>query len=155
MRMKTATLSRAEQLSRGQVVLVQFPYADGAGEKLRPAIFLSDAAVCRGSPEGHFVFIGSQEPPPWVQAIAVLEGSDAAKQMRLKFDAGRSAAYIRVLTVQTVAMSIVTDKLGTTPPSIMLQISDKLGRALGLNSLTQTPERPEASTSPAVPRASL
>src|SRR5437016_5446190 len=66
----TVSLSDVSQLNRGAVLLIHFPFTDLTSSKLRPAILLTDAGRIKGS-DGHFVFLGTQHPPPDVTSIPV------------------------------------------------------------------------------------
>ena len=111
--------------------MIRFPFTDFGGEKLRPAVLVTDTSVVRG-PDGHFVYVGSQEPPPDVTAIPVTEDSEEALKMGLKFSPGAPTQYVYPRKIMTLEVSLVARKIGSTPPSLLEKITQEIGRAVGV-----------------------
>lgn len=117
-------------LPRGTVVTVRFPFSDQSSAKYRPAISISDPNHVTGD-DGHFMFIGSNEPPWPEPSIEVKRGSREAIKMGLRFERGKDASYIRPHKVATIERSLVNAKLGIVPPGLLAEVTRVLGEALG------------------------
>ena len=108
---------------RDRVVLVPFPFDDLSGQKVRPAVCLTDAV----GPHRHVVlaFITSVLPP-------ALESSDL---LLLPSTPGFSLTGLRVPStlrlhrMVTVSATIIRRQLGTLPSSIQIEVAQRL-RAL-------------------------
>ncbi len=115
-------------LSRGDVVLVQFPYSTGAGSKLRPAVVVQ--------PDHNNRRLTNVILAPLTTTI-----QRAAEPTQLLVDsrsaAGKAAGLRHTSVVScenltTVAQSLVRRRLGQLPLDAMIQINECLRAALGL-----------------------
>jgi mRNA-degrading endonuclease toxin of MazEF toxin-antitoxin module len=126
------SLSDVAALPRGTVVLIRFPFTDLTNAKRRPAILITNTNAVRGR-DGHFVFMGTEPPPPHVTSIEIHGGSREAVSMKLTFpDPSRQVAFIQPAKIATLDVSLVVGKLGTAPPPLLAKIEDALARILGL-----------------------
>lgn len=123
--------SNVSQLARGSVVLIRFPFTDLTSDKRRPAILVTDTSAVSGA-DGHFVFMGSEVPPTGEPHILIAKGTAAATAMGLLYPAGKTNAYIRPRKIATLAVTLVTRRIGAVPPAIMGQIDALLTDTLGL-----------------------
>jgi mRNA interferase MazF len=115
-------------LQRGDVVLVQFPFASGTGKKLRPALVVQCdrnnqrlANVILAQVTSNVRRVG--EPTQLYIEVA----TPAGKQSGLLFD---SSVTCENLT--TVEISLVQRKIGSLPPDAMAQINNCLRASLDL-----------------------
>lgn len=125
------SLSDVRAFRRGQVVLVEYPFVEAAGSKLRPAILLTDTTKASG-PDGHFIFAGTRPPPPGALTVDIPRGSPEATAMGLKFDADRRTCHVHATRIATLRVSLVRGRLGITPPHVVDRIAAILGEQLGL-----------------------
>ena len=123
--------SNLSRFSRGDVVLVRFPFSDLTADKRRPAILVSDPAVVLGR-DGHFVFMGSQPPPAGEPCIEIHRGSADATSMGVRFPQGKQTVFIRPRKIATLEVSLVARRIGTTPGVIMAELDAHLRGSLGL-----------------------
>lgn len=115
-------------VSRGEIVLVQFPYSSGTGSKLRPAVVVQ--------PDHNNRRLTNVILAPITTTI-----QRAGESTQYLVDAGSSvgkAAGLRhtsVITCEnltTIAQSLVRRRLGRLPPRAMDQVNACLKAALGL-----------------------
>jgi mRNA interferase MazF len=113
---------------RGDVVLVDFPYSDRTGSKVRPCLVVQDDRSNQRLDDTIVVTISSRT-------------QHANEPTQLPIDlatpAGRQSGLLFSSTVQcgnilTVDCDFVLRKIGTLPPDAMQQASDCLKEALGI-----------------------
>lgn len=110
--------------------MIRYPFTDLTGDKRRPAILITDSGTVRGL-DGHFVFVGTEEPPPGYLYIEIPKVSADARAMGLKFWPEDHAAYIQPRKIMTLEVSLVTRRIGITPAPILERILGMLAPALG------------------------
>jgi len=123
--------SNISQLTRGNVVLVRFPFTDLTSAKRRPAVVITDTVRVTGT-DGHFVFMGTQLPPPQEPSIPVVQGSSEAVAAGLKFQPGAASAFILPKKIATLDVSLVSRRLGFLSPTLLEQVDRHLAAILGL-----------------------
>ncbi|MBX9789947.1 MAG: type II toxin-antitoxin system PemK/MazF family toxin [Pirellulales bacterium] len=117
-------------VSRGDIVLVAFPFSSGRGGKLRPAVVVqADALNARVT---NTVIAGITTTTKRV--------ARAATQVLVDPTAGEGAAsgllHISAITCEnlyTVESAQITRKIGVASASIMLQVNEALKAALGVS----------------------
>lgn len=119
-------------LARGDVVLVPFPFTDLTQQKARPAIVLSSREFNQQSPDVILAAVSSQVPD-----------SPSDLELVLRYgDPGFAKTGLRVSSVVktakriTLQQALVYRTLGRLHKKTLVQIDDRLIRALGLNSLS-------------------
>lgn len=123
--------SSISQLSRGNVVLVRFPFTDLTSAKRRPAVVVTDTTTVTGT-DGHFIFMGTQLPAPREPSIQILEGSPEATAAGLKFQPGVTSAFILPKKIATLDVALVSRRLGSLSPALLAQVDRHLKAILGL-----------------------
>jgi mRNA interferase MazF len=117
-------------VSRGEIVLVQFPYSSGTGSKLRPAVVVLQ-------PDHNNRRLTNVILAPITTTV-----QRAGESTQYLVDAGSSAGkaaglrHTSVVTCEnltTVAQSLVRRRLGRLPPDAMDQVNVCLKAALGLS----------------------
>jgi mRNA interferase MazF len=113
---------------RGEVVLVNFPFASGTGSKVRPALVIqNDADNARLTNTILAQITGTTqragEPIQMLVEVATPEG----QQTGLKFD-----SVVNCVNLATVSQGMIVRALGTLPPRLMLRVQDALKVALAL-----------------------
>jgi len=116
-------------LSRGEIILVQFPYSSGAGSKLRPAVVVQPDFNNRRLTNVILAPITTtiQRAGESTQYL-VDAGSSAGKAAGL-----RHTSVVTCENLTTVAQSLVRRRLGRLPPDAMDQVNVCLKAALGLS----------------------
>ena len=116
-------------LTRGDVVLVQFPYSSGAGSKLRPAV------VVQGDHNNRRLMNVILAP----MTTTIQRAAEPTQFLVDARSAAGKAAGLRHTSVvscenlTTVAQSLVRRRLGQLPPRAMDQVNECLRAALGLS----------------------
>ena len=116
-------------LSRGDVVLVQFPYSSGAGSKLRPAVVVQPDHNNRRLTNVILVPV----------TTTIQRAGESTQYLVDALSATGKAAGLRHTSVvscenlTTVAQSLVRRRLGRLPQEAMDQVNDCLKAALGLS----------------------
>lgn len=116
-------------VSRGDVVLVQFPYSSGAGFKLRPALVVQPDHNNRRLTNVILAPITTtvhrrEEPTQLLLDIGSAEGQAAGL---------RHSSVVSCENLTTVAQSLVRRRLGQLPNDAMERIDQCLKAALGLS----------------------
>ncbi|MEX2092888.1 MAG: type II toxin-antitoxin system PemK/MazF family toxin [Pirellulales bacterium] len=116
-------------LSRGEIVLVQFPYSSGAGSKLRPAVVVQ--------PDHNNRRLTNVILAPITTTIQ-RAGESTQYLVDASSSAGKAAGlrHTSVITCEnltTVDQSLVRRRLGRLPPRAMDQVNACLKAALGLS----------------------
>lgn len=115
-------------LTRGDIVLVQFPYSSGVGSKLRPAVVVQPDHNNRRLTNVILVPVTTTirratEPTQFLVDV----GSATGKATGL-----RHTSVVSCENLTTVAQSLVRRRLGRLPRDAMDQVNDCLKAALGL-----------------------
>jgi mRNA interferase MazF len=113
-------------LSKGDIVLVQFPFSDLSQTKLRPALVL---AVSKSFDEITLCFISSQK----VQSLsfdefAIVKSDNEFSQTGLKTD-----SKVRVTRIITLERKLILRKIGKLSKQQMNQLNQTLITAFNLN----------------------
>lgn len=115
---------------RGDVILVKYPFADGAGAKIRPAIVvqcdannsrLDNTIVAQITSRTRFA---RSEPTQMLNELSSVEG----KQSGLLNDSAVSCENL-----YTIRQGIVIRKIGVLPPVAMLKVDSCLKASLELS----------------------
>lgn len=111
----------------GKVVLVPFPFDDLKGEKVRPA-------VCLTNPIGshrHIVlaFITSKIPNDLLETDVVLDSSDAG----FNVTGLRISSTLRLHRLMTVTTALIKRELGELSPKMHSEVVEKLCKLFSLN----------------------
>jgi mRNA interferase MazF len=116
-------------LSRGDVVLVQFPYSSGAGSKLRPAVVVQGDHNNRRLTNVILVPITTTIQRAGESTQYLVDARSATGKA-----AGlRHTSVVSCENLTTVAQSLVRRRLGRLPPRAMNKINECLKAALGLS----------------------
>jgi mRNA interferase MazF len=115
-------------LMRGDVVLVQFPYASGAGSKLRPAVVVQHDVNNRRLTNVILAPLTTTihratEPTQFLVDVGAATGKAAGL---------RHSSVVSCENLTTVAQSLVRRRLGNLPKDAMDQVNECLKAALGL-----------------------
>ncbi len=107
-------------MTKGKVVLVPFPFDDLSGEKVRPA-------VCLTNPTGlhrHIIlaFVTSRIPAELLDTDLILDANHA------EFVATglRVSSTLRLHRLMTVTTSLIRRKLGELSPALQAEVAGKL-----------------------------
>jgi mRNA interferase MazF len=111
-------------LSRGDIVLVPFPFTDLSGRKVRPALVVS----ARNDADVSVAFISSVVPADLMHADFLLPDSHPDFSMT----GLKKASVFRMDKVVTLQRSIILRRLGKISPSIGEQLDTKFKRAFGI-----------------------
>ena len=106
--------------TKHKVVLVPFPFDDLSGSKVRPAVCLTDPI----GPHRHVVlaFITSSVPAiPLATDLVIAVGDAGFASTGL-----RVASTLQLHRLMTATTTLILRELGTLPPSIQSQVSDRL-----------------------------
>jgi len=111
----------------GKVVLVPFPFDDLTGEKVRPA-------VCLTNPIGfhrHIVlaFITSRIPNDLLDTDVVLDSSHAD----FNVTGLHMSSTLRLHRLMTVTTALIKRELGELSPKMRADVVEKLRKLFGLN----------------------
>lgn len=116
-------------LSRGDVVLVQFPYSSGAGSKLRPAVVVQPDHNNRRLTNVILVPITTMIERAGESTQYLVDARSAAGKA-----AGlRHTSVVTCENLTTVAQPLVRRRLGRLPQDAMDQVNECLKAALGLS----------------------
>lgn len=112
--------------TRGKVVLVPFPFDDLSGNKVRPAVCLTDPV----GPHQHVVlaFITSQVPPDLLPTDVLLDLSDP----RFPATGLRVASTLRLHRMITVTTAIIRRELGALDSSLQSVVDSRLRQLFNL-----------------------
>jgi mRNA interferase MazF len=115
-------------LSRGDVVLVQYPFSSGAGAKLRPALVVQSD---RNNQRLTNVILAA------ITTTTHRSGESTQLLLELATPAGQQSGLVKdsVVTCEnlaTVTQDRVTRTIGTLPDSSMGEINDCLRASLGI-----------------------
>ena len=106
-------------LSQGDIVLVPFPFIDGDGSKLRPALVV---ALSERHQDALLAFISSKlNGPPHDDELDILSDQPNFEMSGLKV-----SSRLRLTRMTTLAISLVQRRIGTLPPTLRLNYQMKL-----------------------------
>ena len=116
-------------IRRGDVVLVDWPFAGGAGSKLRPALVVQNDRDNGRLTNTIIAMITSQtrrafEPTQLPIAVGTAEG----KQTGLRFD-----SVVNCINLFTVEQTKILRTIGSLPGSLLVQLDACLKAALDLH----------------------
>jgi mRNA interferase MazF len=115
-------------LSRGDVVLVQFPYSTGDGSKLRPAVVVQPDHNNRRLSNVILVPLTTTIARATEPTQLLIEAQSA-----IGMTAGlRHTSVVSCENLTTVAQSLVRRRLGHIPPDTMIELNECLKAALDL-----------------------
>ena len=105
---------------RYKVVLVPFPFDDFSGQKLRPAVCLSDAIG-----EHHHVVVAfiTSVTPSKLESTDILLSSEIPGFTNTGL---RVSSTLRLHRIVTVSASIIKRQLGVLGPEIQTQVQERL-----------------------------
>ncbi len=114
-------MTSSSGFARGDVVSVEFPFADGVGVKDRPALVLAGPSL-----HGDYtvVMISSEKQD---DGVPITHGDFASGSLA-------SASHVRVRKLYTLAKSLVVTKRGTLKPTALGKVLAELCPALGCKS---------------------
>ena len=112
----------------GKVVLVPFPFDDLSGEKVRPAVCLTNPI----GPHRHIVlaFITSKIPNDLLETDVVLDSNNP----NFNVTGLRVSSTLRLHRLMTVTTALIRRELGELSPEMQAEVVDKLRKLFGLNS---------------------
>lgn len=107
-------------MTKGKVVLVPFPFDDLSGEKVRPA-------VCLTNPTGlhrHIIlaFLTSRIPAELLDSDLILEANHAD----FVATGQRVSSTLRLHRLMTVTTSLIQRELGELSPALQAEVAGKL-----------------------------
>ena len=106
-------------LSQGDIDLVPFPFTDGDGSKLRPALVV---ALSERHQDALLAFISSKlNGPPHDDELDILSDQPNFEMSGLKV-----SSRLRLTRMTTLAISLVQRRIGTLPPTLRLNYQMKL-----------------------------
>ena len=114
----------------GDIVVVPFPFvtSEGASQKARPALIISDHSIDRRFEDLIMVGITSRivEDPKETE-YKIIEGTEAFRYSGLA-----KASVIRCEYIMTVPRRLVVRRLGRLPDETMKEIKERLKLSLGI-----------------------
>jgi len=116
------------KVRRGDVVLIDYPYSDGTGSKIRPCLVVQNDRNNQRLDDTIVVTISSrvQHVTEPTQLLIDLS-TPAGNQSGLLF-----TSAVQCENVSTVDCNFVLRKIGTLPPDVMRQVNDCLKEALAI-----------------------
>jgi mRNA interferase MazF len=116
------------RVSRGDVVLVDYPYSDRSGSKVRPCLVVQDDRNNQRLDDTIVVTISSRilritEPTQLLIDLSTPGGN----QSGLLF-----TSAVQCANILTVDCNFILRKIGTLPPDAMLRVNDCLKEALAI-----------------------
>jgi mRNA interferase MazF len=115
-------------LTRGDVVIVRYPFSSGVGGKLRPALVVQCDRNNRRLTNVVLAAITTTTHRSGEQTQLLVEvGTSAGRQSGLMKD-----SVITCENLVTVAQSLVTRKIGSMPDDEMAQVNDCLKASLAI-----------------------
>ena len=106
-------------LSRGDIVLVSFPFTDEDSSKLRPALVV---ALSERHQDVLLAFISSRlKGPPHDDEFDIL-----SDQLDFDMSGLKVSSRLRLTRMTTLAISLVRRRIGTLPPKLRLNYQLKL-----------------------------
>lgn len=109
--------------SRGQIVLVPFPYTDRNTRQRRPALVISDGALGQGGTLLWVLMITSADHQSWPGDIDL---TDASRSTGLQ-----APSIVRTAKIATVEAR-EADPIGRVSPALLKTVEGELRRSLAL-----------------------
>lgn len=111
----------------GKVVLVPFPFDDLSGEKVRPAVCLTEPV----GPHRHVVlaFITSKVPNDLLETDVVLDSNHP----NFNVTGLRVSSALRLHRLMTVTTALIRRELGELSPEMQAEVVGKLRKLFGFN----------------------
>ena len=113
---------------RGEIVLIPFPFTDLSRRKARPAVVISPYRFNRHSQDVILVAISSKVPAMPNQFEVTIERSDVG----FATTGLRVSSVIKASKLVTLKQSLIHVTLGKLPPYILLELNQRVARAVGL-----------------------
>jgi mRNA interferase MazF len=118
-----------ETYNRGSVVLVQYPFTDLTGSKVRPAVIISPIKYLTKTNDVLCAFISSSLPDPILPSdIIISSATTNFHKIGLK-----RTSVLRAHKLVLLSKKLVYSKLGELPSSLEHQMNECLKDALGLS----------------------
>jgi mRNA interferase MazF len=113
-------------MTRGKVVLVPFPFDDLSGEKVRPAVCLTDPIGANR----HVIlsFISSQIPPEMVESDLLLHTT----RPDFALTGLRVSSVLRLHRLMAVTTGLIRREMGMLSPQMQSEVADRLRRLFHL-----------------------
>src|SRR5688572_4405475 len=102
------------RVKRGDVVLVDYPYSDRTGSKVRPCVVVQNDQNNQRLDDTILVTVSRRTQLAEPTQVLVLAASEEGKQAGLLSDSS-----IRCENIQSVDLSFVRRKIGTLTPDLM------------------------------------
>jgi len=115
---------------RGEIVLVPFPFTDFKHRKARPAVVVSPYRFNRHSQDVILVAISSKVPAVPNEFEVMIKRSDVG----FATTGLRASSVIKASKLVTLKQSLIYVTLGKLPPYILLELNQRMARAVGLPS---------------------
>ena len=115
---------------RGDVVIVPFPFvtSDGASQKARPALVISDHSIDRRFEDLIMVGITSRIVEDLKETeYKIIEGTEAFRYSGLA-----KTSVVRCEYIMTMPRRLVARRLGRLPDETMKEIEERLKLSLGI-----------------------
>ena len=116
------------RVKRGDVVLVDYPYSDRTGSKVRPFVVVQNDQNNQRLDDTILVTISRRTQLAEPTQVLVLATSAEGKQAGLLSDSS-----IRCENIQSVALSFVRRKIGTLTADLMAKVEVCLKASLALS----------------------
>jgi len=117
------------KVSRGEVVLVDFPFSSGAAQKLRPAVVVQNDSNNRRLATTIFAPITSntryQNEPTQISVDPTTPDGSSTGLLK--------PSAIKCENLATVEMRLVRRKIGIVPPGLLAQLETALKVSLALS----------------------
>lgn len=116
---------------RGDVVIIPFPFvtSEGASQKARPALIISDHSIDRRFDDLIMVGITSRIVEDLKETeYMIVEGTEAFKSSGLA-----KTSVVRCEYIMTVPRRLVARRLGRLPEETMMEADKRLKQSLGIN----------------------
>jgi len=116
--------------NRGDIVILPFPFVtrQGAQQKARPALIVSDHSIARRFSDAILVGITSRVPDKLVETEYVI----ATETPEFRQSGLAKSSVVRCEYAMTIPHDVIAYKLGALPTATMTRIDQKLKTSLGL-----------------------
>lgn len=113
-------------LSRGDIILVPFPFTDLTAVKLRPAVILTPEPTGPDVVVAYLSSVISEGPLPPTHLLIPSE------HLEFRGTGLKQASVIRLDKLMTIARSRIRRRLGRLGPSLVAELDSRLKTAVGL-----------------------
>lgn len=113
-------------MKRGDVVLVDFPFSDRTGSKLRPALVIQSTTLHSGRHDTILAAISRSRRFPVTEVVIDPSTTDGAKSGL------RHLCVVDCALIATFDQALVKHTLGSLPASLMTAVEERLKAALDL-----------------------